>query len=62
MGWVRWSMLNVGTYENVAESVLGNEGVFFLVIDLKLKSLQNAGMKEEILNRKLSEFRSEYIF
>ena len=55
-------MLNVGTYENVAESVLGNEGVFFLVIDLKLKSHQNAGMKEEILNRKLSEFRSEYIF
>ena len=47
---------------NAEVSIFGNVRIFRLGDYIKSKFHQNAGMKEEILNRKLLEFRIEYIF
>ena len=41
---------------NAEGSVFGDGGVFFLQGYLELQTFQNAGMKEQILNRRLLEF------
>ena len=55
-------MLDFSECRNAEASVLENEGILSLRDYLKSKFLQNAGMKEQILNRRLLEFGMEYIF